>query len=131
MNCSIFFLIFVYFWLHRVLVLERGLLLVVVSIDCGMLSLVEACRLSDPQPGVEPVSPASQGGLLSAGSSPKSCFKHSVEITQSCKRMSFSSNLFRALIVPFALIALSTLLHTIRCCLVSKLCPTLLQLHGL
>ena len=67
-----------YFWLHQVLVAE--------SLQCSGFSLVEARELSFSaacgilvlRPGIEPTSPALEGGFLTTGppgKSQKNCFK--------------------------------------------------------
>ena len=52
--------LFIYFWLHRVLVAARG------------LSCPAACGILVPRPGIEPASPALAGGFLTTGPPGKS-----------------------------------------------------------
>ena len=54
-----------YFWLHWVLVVASGLFLVEHRLSCPM-----AYGILVPRPGIEPTSPALEGGFLTTGPPP-------------------------------------------------------------
>ena len=64
-----FFKLFMYIWLHWVLVVANGF---IGCLRAWGLRCPEACGILIPRPGMEPVSPALEGGALTTGPPEKS-----------------------------------------------------------